>query len=139
MFRRIIPVADEIEKPPRVQPRIRAAPSIRQLFWCGFPEDAHLPEFWKCRPIVVLSFKNTLFGCVSVVPCSSQDQLGNPWAFKLTTTIDDGPSWAICDKLTTVAVSRLSPPKSAIPRLPEDEFHGMLALVLKWLPVLPKG
>jgi hypothetical protein len=39
------------------------------------------------------------------IPCSSQDQAGNPWAYALKTTIDGKhPSWAICDKPTTVAV-----------------------------------
>jgi mRNA interferase MazF len=129
--------AEEDDKPPRVPPRLKAAPSIRQLFWCDFPLDAHLPEFWKCRPVVIVSFKNTLSGAVTVVPCSSQPQDDNPWAFRLRTTINAEPSWAICDKLTTVAVSRLSPHKLVVPRLPAGEFHEMLALVLKWLPVIP--
>jgi mRNA interferase MazF len=124
-------------KPPRIDPRLKAAPAIRQLFWCDFPEDAQLPEFWKCRPVVILSYKNMLHGAVTVVPCSSQPQDGNPWAFPLRTTIDGNPSWAICDKPTTVAVSRLSPHKLVVPRLPAAEFHEMLALVLKWLPVIP--
>jgi mRNA interferase MazF len=129
----------EDDKPPRVAPRVRAVPSIRQLYWCDFPKDAHLPEFWKCRPVVVLSYKNTLSGAVTVVPCSSQDQGQNRWAYKLLTTIDSNPSWAICDKITTVAVSRLVPHKGAVPRLGPDEFHEMLAVVLSWLPMLPEG
>jgi len=128
---------DENDKPPRVQPRIRAAPSIRQLYWCDFPDDAHLPEFWKTRPVLVVSYKNTLSGAVTVVPCSSQNQEGNKWAFRLRTTIDGGASWAICDKITSVAVSRLSPHKGGIRRLPEVEFHEVLTLILQWLPRLP--
>lgn len=125
------------DKPPRVTPHLRAAPSIRQLYWCDFPQDAQLPEFWKRRPVVVLSYKNVLSGAVTVVPCSSQPQPGNRWAFPLITTIDTNPSWAICDKPTTVAVSRLTPEKSGIRRLPPDEFHAMLGLVLAWLPKVP--
>jgi mRNA interferase MazF len=127
------------DKPPRIPPRLKAAPAIRQLFWCDFPEDAHLPEFWKRRPVLVVSYKNKLSGAVTVVPCSSQDQPGNKWAVKLATTIDAGDSWAICDKLTTVAVSRLSVDRDGIRRLPEAEFNGVLAVILEWLPRLPAG
>ena len=76
------------EPPPYVPPRVTAAPSIRQLYWCDFPHDAQLPEFWKRRPVVIVSFKNTLHGAVTVVPCSTQAQPGNKWAFPLQTTID---------------------------------------------------
>ena len=123
--------------PPRVPPRLKAVPSIRQFYWCDFPNDAHLPEFWKRRPVIIISFKNALSGAVTVVPCSSQPQLKNPWAFALTTTINGSASWAICDKLTTVAVSRLSVDQSGIKRLPENEFYSVMALVFKWLPTLP--
>ena len=102
-------VTEEAEKPPREAPKLKARPSIRQLYWCDFPQDAQLPELWKRRPVVIVSYKNTLSGAVTVVPCSSQDQTDNEWAVRLKTTIDGGDSWAICDKLTTVAVSRLTP------------------------------
>lgn len=128
---------DPHQKPPKYKPRLLAAPAIRQLYWCDFPADAHLPEFWKRRPVLVLSFKNTLHGTVTVIPCSSQAQTGNPWAQKLATTIDGSSSWAICDKLTSVAVSRLTPDKSGIQRIREDEFHRVLEVVLKWLPKVP--
>ncbi|MBR0973659.1 type II toxin-antitoxin system PemK/MazF family toxin [Bradyrhizobium japonicum] len=126
------------EKPRRVPPRVKSAPSIRQLFWCDFPEDAHLPEFWKTRPVLIVSYKNILTGAVTVLPCSSQPQRGNPWAVELGTTVDGQSSWVICDKPTTVAVSRLTPDKSGIRRLPESEFNPILALLLKWLPKLPE-
>lgn len=126
------------DSPPRVAPRLKAVPAIRQLYWCDFPADAHLPEFWKTRPVVVVSFKNSLRGAVTAIPCSSQEQTGNPWAFPLRTTIDGkGPSWAICDKIASVAVSRLTPDKSGIRRLPEVEFHEMLTLLFRWLPRPP--
>lgn len=123
------------EAPPRVPPKVTAAPSIRQLYWCDFPQDAQLPEFWKRRPVVILSFKNTLYGAVTVVPCSTQAQPGNKWAFPLQTTIDGRAAFAICDKPTTVAVSRLTPDKGGIVRMPVAEFDDMLRLVLAWLPV----
>jgi mRNA interferase MazF len=124
--------------PPKVAPRLIGAPKIRQLFWCDFPHDAQLPEFWKRRPVVVMSYRNTLHGAVTVVPCSTQAQTGNKWAFPLQTTIDGRAAWAICDKVTTVAVSRLLPDKSGIARMPDGEFEGLLRLLLDWLPKLPE-
>ena len=121
--------------PPKVAPQVTSAPSIRQLYWCDFPQDAQLPEFWKRRPVVILSFKNMLHGAVTVVPCSTQAQPGNKWAFPLQTTIDGRAAFAICDKPTTVAVSRLVPDKGGIVRMPQAEFDDMLRLVLAWLPV----
>ena len=120
--------------PPKVAPRLIAAPKIRQLLWCDFPQDAQLPEFWKRRPVIILSYRNTLHGAVTVIPCSTQAQAGNQWAFPLQTTIDGRAAWAICDKVDTVAVSRLLPDKSGIVRMPEPEFDDMLRLVLAWLP-----
>ncbi len=125
------------QTPPKVAPRLVAAPKIRQLLWCDFPQDAQLPEFWKRRPIIVLSYRNTLHGAVTVIPCSTQAQPGNAWAFPLRTTIDGRAAWAICDKPSTVAVSRLLPDRSGIARMPEDEFHELLKLVLEWLPKIP--
>lgn len=125
------------EAPPRVAPRLKGAPKIRQLFWCDFPQDAQLPEFWKRRPVIILSYRNTLHGAVTVIPCSTQAQPGNQWAFPLQTTIDGRAAFAICDKMTTVAVSRLVPDKEGIVRMPEAEFNDMLGLVLSWLPKLP--
>src|SRR3546814_9188046 len=91
------------DSPPKVEPRVTAAPSIRQLYWCDFPQDAKLPEFWKRRPVIIVSSKNTLHGAVTVVPCSPAAQPGNKWAFPLQTTIDGRAAFAICDKLTTVS------------------------------------
>lgn len=133
---KLAPLPENEEKPPRYRARVRAVPSIRELFWCDFPQDGHLPEFWKTRPVLIVSFKNTLSGAVTVVPCSSQEQPGNKWAHKLTTTIDGGASWAICDKPTTVAVSRLTPAKGGVKRLPEAEFDEVLKLLFQWLPKL---
>ncbi len=39
------------------QPRIIAAPKIRQLYWCDFWCDAQLPEMWKTRPVIVVSYR----------------------------------------------------------------------------------
>jgi mRNA interferase MazF len=125
------------ETPPKVAPRLKSAPKIRQLYWCDFPKDAQLPEFWKRRPVVVLSKTATLHGAVIVIPCSTQAQHNPKLAYPLRTTIDGQAAWAICDKPTTVAVSRLVPTQGVIVRMPEDEFHEMLKLVLDLLPKLP--
>lgn len=122
--------------PPKVQPRLKSAPKVRQLYWCDFPEDAQLPEFWKRRPVIILSYKTTLHGAVTAIPCSTQAQPGNKWAFPLETTIDGRAAWAICDKITTVAVSRLLPDKNGIKRMPDKEFNDILAIVFDWLPKL---
>lgn len=125
------------QTPPKVAPRLIGAPKIRQLLWCDFPQDAQLPEFWKRRPVIIVSSRNTLHGAVTCVPCSTQSQPGNRWAFPLRTTIDGRAAWAICDKITTLAVSRLLPDKTGIVRMPQHEFEAMLAIVLDWLPKLP--
>jgi len=130
-------MADEPEAPPKIKPRLKAVPKVRQLYWCDFPKDAQLPEFWKWRPVIILSMNATLHGAVTVVPCSTQAQPNPKLAFPLRTTIDGRAAWAICDKPTTVAVSRLAPDKNGIGRLPPDEFHQMLKLVLDLLPKLP--
>lgn len=127
-------VDDEDLAPPRIKPKLRSAPKIRQFYWCDFPKDAHLPEFWKRRPVVVLSKNATLFGAVTVIPCSTQAQPDLRLAFPLRTTIDGKAAWAICDKPTTVAVSRLVPTHGTIVRMPQEEFDEMLRLVLSLLP-----
>lgn len=87
--------------------------------------------------MVILSYRATLFGSVTVIPCSTQAQQDPRLAFPLRTTIDGRAAWAICDKPTTVAVSRLLPDKNGIVRMPEDEFHALLRIVLDLLPKLP--
>ena len=59
-------------KPPPVKPRIIAAPKLRQIYWCDFPLDAQLPEMWKTRPVVVISYKNILHGPCTVIPMTTE-------------------------------------------------------------------
>ncbi|MDZ4382194.1 MAG: type II toxin-antitoxin system PemK/MazF family toxin [Parvibaculum sp.] len=123
------------EKPQWVKPRIIAAPKIRQIYWCDFWVDAHLPEMWKTRPAVVVSYKNTLRGPCLVVPVSTDPQDDNPWAHKLSVQIDGvSQSWAICNQPSTVAASRFSQFKGHIPLLPKEDFNVILSLLHKWLP-----
>lgn len=126
--------------PARVQPRIIAAPAIRQVYWCDFWRDARLPEMWKTRPALIVSYQNSLYGPCAVVPIStdSQDGKAAKWAHKLQGGLEGRDAWVVCNHLYTICPSRLSPFKSPIPRLNEDEFHEILAIVLKWLPKLPE-
>jgi mRNA interferase MazF len=131
-------MANEIEKPPRLVPRIKAAPKIRQIFYCDFWRDAQLPEFWKTRPVVILSFRNTLYGHCTVVPTSTELQLDDRWAHKLSFKIDGcRESWVVCNHLASVATSRLSALPPPIPRVSEAEFAEILQKVLNWLPKPP--
>ena len=95
------------ERPGWVKPRIIAAPKIRQVYWCDFWADAHLPEMWKTRPVIVVSYKNTLHGPCLVVPTTTSPQPDNPWGFKLSLRVDAArASWAVCNQPSTVAPSR---------------------------------
>jgi mRNA interferase MazF len=129
---------DKSNTPPKIAPRLKAAPKTRNLYWCDFPKDAQLPEFWKRRPVIIVSRKRTLHGTVTVIPCSTASQNENEWAVELQTSIDGRRSWAICDKPCTVAVSRLLPHSGVVPKLPQDEFEQVLKRLLEWLPSLPE-
>jgi len=94
-----------------------------------------MPEMWKVRPVIIVSFRNPLGGTVTVVPCTTVDQQDARWAFQLTTTIDGTErAWALCDKIATAAVSRLLPDKGGIRRLPAQEFDDLLHVLFDWLP-----
>jgi mRNA interferase MazF len=124
------------QRPPRVQPRIKAAPKIRQIYWCDFWHDAQLPEMWKTRPIIVVSFKNSLHGPCLVVPLSTvPHENADPWSYKLRSQIEGVTSWAICNQPSTVAPSRLSQFGGKIPMLPIEDFNQVLTRLLQWLPV----
>lgn len=130
---------EERDSPQWVEPRIRAAPRIRQLYWCTFWEDAWLPEMWKERPVVVISYKNAIKGPCLVLPTSTdpQEGLSAQWAHKLSFRPDgQRDSWVVCNHLYTVSPSRLAPGRS-IPRLSVDEFDQILAKVAQWLPQFP--
>jgi len=120
--------------PPRVQPRIVAAPKHGQIYWCDFWLDAQLPEMWKTRPVVVISYKNSLHGPCLVVPTTTQPQGNSPWAWPMSVSIDGQSSWAVCNHLYTVAPSRFTQIRGTIPRVPNTEFNEILRRVLAWLP-----
>jgi mRNA interferase MazF len=126
--------AEPEQKPPRVQPRIIAAPKHGQLYWCDFWRDAQLPEMWKTRPVMVLSYKNTLSGPCLVVPLSTEPQGHSPWAWELTVSIDGRKNWVVCNHLYTIAPSRLTQVARKPPRVPDSEFNEILKRVMAWLP-----
>ncbi|WP_284948337.1 type II toxin-antitoxin system PemK/MazF family toxin [Acidisoma cladoniae] len=121
-------------QPPRVKPRIIAAPKLGQIYWCDFPRDAHLPEMWKTRPVVVMSYKNSLHGPCLVVPLSTEPQGNSPWAWELSSSLDGQRSWVVCNHLYTVAPSRFSQIRGKIPSIPKADFNEVLKRVQEWLP-----
>lgn len=124
-------------KPEWVKPRIQAAPKIRQLYWCEYWRDARLPEMWKTRPVIVVSYKNTLHGPCLVVPVSTEPQDANPWAYQLSIDIEGSGvrSWAVCNHPATVSPSRFMQFNKGTPLLPKADFNQVLERLMKWLPV----
>jgi len=128
---------NEENRLPRVAPSIKAAPKIRQIYWCEFWKDALLPEMWKTRPVIVVSYKHILHGHCTVVPTSSNPQDDNQWAYKLSIQIEgDGiSSWAVCNQPYTVSTSRLRLLRGKVPLLlPKEDFNEVLGKLIKWLP-----
>lgn len=121
--------------PPRRKPQLVAAPKPRRVYWCDFPRDALLPEFWKTRPVLILSPKAKLHGVVTVVPLSTKAQPDNPLAHAFPSVLPDGGmSWAICSHITTLSVARLSLVDGKAPVIPEDDFAAVLQLVHGSIP-----
>jgi mRNA interferase MazF len=124
---------------PAIRVSIKSAPAIRNVYSCRFPEAALPPEFSKRRPVIVVSWKNSLTGPVLVVPVTTRDQPGNQWAVKLTRNPSPGETcdvWAVCNHLYTVSCTRLTATHGAVSRLTPIEFLPIHELVLKWLPAL---
>jgi len=117
-------------------PCIKAAPKIRQIYWCEFWKDARLPEMWKTRPVIVVSYKHTLNGHCLVIPLSTRQQAENEWAYKLPIEIEDSgiEAWAICNHPYTVSTSRLRQFNKGTPLLPKEDFNQVLGKLMKWLP-----
>jgi hypothetical protein len=73
----VAPVAEQ--SAPIVKGTLKAAPRIRNVYWCGFPRDMRQPEFWKTSPVVVISHQNLLTGPILVVPMTTKPQHGDRW------------------------------------------------------------
>lgn len=126
---------DHGETPPRRKPQLIAAPKPRRVYWCDFPKDALLPEFWKPRPVVILSARATLHGVVTLVPLSTKAQPDNKLAHAFPSVLPEGGiSWAICSHVTTLSVARLSLVRGRAPAIPEDDFTDILRLVRAQIP-----
>jgi len=128
------------EFPKRFTVTIKAAPRVGGMYWCAFHDERHihLPEMWKVRPVVVVSRKNNLRGKVTVLPFSTSDRNeSGEFAFEVSAEtrkiVDHERTWVLCDHPCTVATSRLSQIKGAVPRMPGDELADVLRLMLKSL------
>ena len=100
-----------------------------------------LPEMWKMRPVLVVSYRNTLSGPCLVLPVSTDPQEGQSaeWAHKLSFQLTGSrDNWVVCNHLYTVSPSRLSAFPTPIPRLAEDEFSAVLTRAYRWLPQAPE-
>lgn len=131
------PPAAEETAAPTVRTGLKAAPAIRSVYWCEFPADMRFPEFWKTRPVVVISYKNALSGPILVVPMTTAAQPDNRWAVKLAKNPNPRNTsdvWVVCNHLYTVACSRLSTFGGTVPRLGEAEFRTIHDRILQWIP-----
>ncbi|KAA6406198.1 type II toxin-antitoxin system PemK/MazF family toxin [Candidatus Tokpelaia sp.] len=131
----------EEEKPPYKKPSLKSAPRIRQILACrfpngaaAFPNGAILPEFYKMRPVLIISKKARLDGIVTILPLTTSPQNSNPAAYKIISGITPKQSWIICNYITSVSVARLSAERRIVPYLPEGEFAQVLALMHSFLP-----
>jgi mRNA interferase MazF len=130
---------DHGEQPPRNKPSIRSAPRVGQVYYCDFQEDALLPEFWKQRPVVIVSGNATLHGIVTIVPLTTKSQPDNKLACPFPSVLKDGEtSWAICSHVTSLATSRLSLIKGKAPKVMNDDLQNILRLVRTTIPA-PKN
>ena len=96
------------DAPPRIQPRIKHAPRVRDVYWCDFPEDAHLPEMWKTRPVIMFGRKSSLKGTAAVIPLTTHPQGSNKAAVEITSPINKEPAW------TRAITSRAWLPESSV-------------------------
>jgi len=139
--------AEAAPKPPYKKPVLLNAPRIREIYFCDFPQDAILPEFWKKRPVLIISRNaklqgsmRQLYGNVMILPISSLEQPNNPAAYEIQADILPKRSWIICDYVAAVSVARLSPYRGANRRavkLPAEEFDKAMEIMFRYLPDYP--
>ena len=132
---------DEEPAAPAGRVVLASAPKIRAVYWCRFWQDALRPEFYKTRPVVIVSRDNRLDGPALVVPLTTKPQGSNKWACKLTEnpnprrpSID---SWAVCNHIYAVSCARLSQMDGGVPRMKPLDFDGVVRLMLRALPSAP--
>jgi mRNA interferase MazF len=118
-----------------------SAPKIRAVYWCRFWRDALRPEFYKNRPVVIVSRDNRLDGPALVVPLTTKPQGSNKWAHKLTENPNPRKpgidSWAVCNHIYAVSCARLAQMDGGVPRMKEHDFDQVVRLMLRALPDAP--
>ena len=132
------PSPDEDPEAPAGQIVLKSAPKMRAVYWCQFWADTLRPEFYKNRPVVVVSWDNRLDGPVMVVPLTTKPQKTNKWACKLSENPNskkrNEDSWAVCNHVYTVSCARLRQVGGGAPRMKQTDFNQVVRLMLKALP-----
>lgn len=120
-----------IEKPRRKPAKLRGTPRKREVYWCDYPppECLHLPEFWKRRPVVVVSRSATLGGVVTIVPITSKKQDNPHFSVRIRSPIDGRNAWIVCNHVTTMAVSRLLPVHKK-PLISKEEYQDVIEKIV---------
>jgi mRNA interferase MazF len=122
---------------------LTSAPKMRAVYWCQFWDDALKPEFYKNRPVVVVSRDNQLTGPIIVVPLTTKPQGNNKWAHKLSENPipkkRDRDSWAVCNHLYTVSCARLRQVDGTAPRMQQADFDKVVNLMMRVLPNPPSA
>lgn len=135
---------------------ITYAPSPREVYWIGTFIDSLEPEFTGYHQGVILSGAKTLNDateCVVFVPVTSVEPAkgprGNlpPYIHKLSSNPcpnNDRGSWAICDHVMTVRLSRLErfyssdglARKLIVPKVTHADFDAILDCIANGVVVL---
>lgn len=99
----------------------------------------HIPEFWKKRPVIVISRNNRLSGKVIVLPVTTdEDNESYEGSIELSPSTRDKINgkrcWAVFDHPMTIATSRLDYINKRPPRIEQGElsiilerFHSTIA------------
>lgn len=136
-------VVDDEPDAPMGKVVLKSAPKIRAVYWCNFWKDALRPEFYKKRPVVVISRDNQLNGPIMVVPLTRKVQGGNKWAFKLSENPNPAKpgidSWAVCNHVYTVSCARLEQMQGIVPRMKQADFDEVVRLLLRAMPNPPEA
>lgn len=136
-------IADDDGDPiaPAGRVALASAPKLRAVYRCRFWRDAHRPEFYKNRPVAIVSRDNRLDGPALIVPMTTKAQSGNKLAYKLTGNPNPRrpgiERWAICNHIYTVSCARLAHMDGGVPGMKPQDFDEIVRLVLRALPDAP--
>ena len=123
----------EEDAPIRVEPLIKSAPRARQIYFCDLPKNARKPEFWKRRPVLIISRTSTLYGHFTALPMTTVKQNENKWAYKINSPLEDQEAWVICNHIISLSCSRLHPNNNSIPKLDSETFDTVMKLAIEGL------